>query len=106
MQHAPLLIYDEIVHQRTIGRQSLCTHPCWPRQKISWTQVGHVALQCLQERDLAEVSIHFFKAHAPVLERQLTKTSIPQRLPEITYSYVIAMISLACACQHRIGTQP
>src|SRR5438874_6015071 len=106
MQRAALVIYDEIVYQRTIGGQSLRTHTCWPRQKISQTQFWHITLQRLEERRLTEVPVHLLKANTPVPERHLTEPSIAERLPEITHADIEPTITLACKCQHRIGTQP
>ena len=73
MQHTTLVIYNEIVHQRTIGHQCLRTHTCWPRQKISGTQTWHIALQRLEACGLAEVPVHLLKANSPVPERHLTE---------------------------------
>src|SRR5258708_20602491 len=46
------------------------------------------------------------QADAPVLEGQLTKTLIAQRLREITHIDVKAAIAFTRKGQHRIGTKP
>src|SRR5258708_16479953 len=50
--------------------------------------------------------MHLCQADAPVLEGQLTKTLIAQRLREITNVDVKAAIAFTRKGQHRIGTKP
>lgn len=100
MQSPFLPIHDEIVKQCAVWRERLRPNASGIGQKISGAQTRQVALKRFEECRLATIPIHLLKANAPVPGRELAKSSVSQRLPELSCLYRQSMKTFACECQY------
>src|SRR5271165_2556227 len=104
MQGALLPYEIEILHEITVGRQSLGTHACATGSKILLADCRHQPLQRLAEQFSAERALQFVPAHGRVAHEELPEALVCEGFDRVAQREISLAISFTRKREYCIGS--